>query len=425
MDDAVAVSASAASPLTELTHIALSLEALNCGAVLVSRGGIIAHVNARLCEMVRRRREELVGSALVSLYPSGEGADVVHAMLEKFDHPREREFFLPLPQGKRLPVVLSAGPAGRGSLLREYAVITLIDISRQKHAESQLIEQNHFIVELSDRVIEQAKKLREYADSLENRVKQRTAELHDAHMETMYMLAIASEAKDEDTGNHVRRVRRLCQALAEAIGMAAEEAERIGYSAVLHDVGKIHTPDLVLKKPGPLTLAEQERMREHTLAGERILRPSPYFFQASRIARHHHENWDGTGYPDGLAGDDIPMEARIVHLADVFDALTHARVYKAAWSASEAAREIIGQRGRMFDPAVVDAFSRLIKNGTVNLLTAGAEECSIADITYRLADAMVDDAEAVEENADVEAAAPAARVPADAIAAPGALSSRP
>jgi putative two-component system response regulator len=208
-------------------------------------------------------------------------------------------------------------------------------------------------------------KLRDYAGSLEQRVEQRTAELHEAHMETIYILAIASEAKDEDTGAHVRRLRRMTQLLAEAMGVDPADAERMGYAAVLHDVGKIHTPDHILKKPGPLLADERSLMQEHTLAGERILKPSPFFTQASRIARSHHENWDGSGYPDHLAGSHIPFEARLVHLVDVFDALVNERIYKPAWTREQALAEIVRQRGTMFDPQAVDAFVRLEKNGEV------------------------------------------------------------
>jgi PAS domain S-box-containing protein len=346
------------SSLTELTHVAISLDALNCGALLVSRRGIIAHINPRLCEWISSTREEMVGRELVSLYPPGESCDAVRAMLSHFDEPRDMEFHLPLTGGERLPVIVSARPVGASAVLSDYAVVTMIDISRLKKAEQQ-------INELNLQVMEQSRALREYADLLEQRVIERTAQLHDAHMETIYMLAIASEAKDKDTGDHVRRLRRGSLLLAQKLGVNHREAERIGHSAVLHDVGKIHTPDHILKKPGPLTAEERAEIQKHTLAGEAILRPSPYFAQASRVARSHHENWDGGGYPDHLRGEQIPFEARIVHLVDVFDALVHPRVYKKAWDRHEAMTEIIGNRGKMFDPSVLDAFVELEKTGQI------------------------------------------------------------
>ena len=353
------------SPLAELTHIALSLDALNCAALLVSRSGTIAHVNPRFCESVVRARQALVGSDLTELYPAGESRDSVRRMLSAFGEFREAEFFLPLPDGHHLPVLISSRPVGKSSVLSEYAVVTMIDISRQKRAEQQLLQQNKRLGELSDLVLHQSKALREYADALELRVQQRTSELHDAHMETIYILGIASDARDADTGEHVRRLKRMSQLLAEAMGVPPPEAERIGYSAVLHDVGKIHTPDRILKKPGPLTADERAEMQEHTLAGERILKPSPYFVQASRIARSHHENWDGSGYPDGLRETDIPFEARIVHLVDVFDALIHPRIYKPAWDREAALDEIVKNRAVMFDPIAVDTFIELERSGQI------------------------------------------------------------
>ena len=353
------------SPLTVLMHLAMSLDALNCPALLVGRSGVIAHVNPRLCELTDRPREGLVGSDLVSLYPAGDAQEVVRTLLADFDQSREAEFFLPGAGGARVPVVVSARPVGKGSVLAEYAVVTLIDIRRQKKAEQQLLDQNFYIGELSDRVIQQATSLREYAGTLEGRVRERTAQLHDAHMETIYMLATASEAKDQDTGEHVRRLRASSRRLAERMGLTPDDAERSGLAAVLHDVGKMHTPDHILKKPGPLTADERLLMQQHTLAGERILAPSPYFGQASRIARSHHENHDGTGYPDRLAGRDIPFEARLVHLVDVYDALTHPRVYKAAWTRADAMAEVRAHRGTMFDPDVVDAFMGLDRDGAV------------------------------------------------------------
>src|SRR3954451_2515086 len=132
----------AASPLTELTHIALSLDALNCGAMLVGRNGIIAHVNPRLCDMLGRRRDELIGFDVISLYPAGDDSvAAIRAMLDDFARSREAEFFLPLANGKRMPVIFSARPVGQNSVLSEYAVVTLIDIAQQKLAEERLREQ--------------------------------------------------------------------------------------------------------------------------------------------------------------------------------------------------------------------------------------------------------------------------------------------
>ena len=123
----------------------------------------------------------------------------------------------------------------------------------------------------------------------------------------------------------------------------------------------MHVPDAILKKPGKLTPEEMLIMQEHTIVGERILGDNPHFAQARRIARSHHENFDGSGYPDRASGQTIPIEARIVHLADVYDALTSPRVYKAAWTPPEAADFIRESRGHMFDPELVRAFDSVLK----------------------------------------------------------------
>ena len=137
----------------------------------------------------------------------------------------------------------------------------------------------------------------------------------------------------------------------------------MAYSSILHDVGKIHVPDHVLRKPGKLNEDEWVVMREHTVAGERILSRKPFFNTARSIARSHHENWDGSGYPDGLNSTKIPLAARVVHIVDVYDALTSVRPYKQAWTASDAIKEIEDHQARSFDPDLVRAFLRLAHSG--------------------------------------------------------------
>jgi putative two-component system response regulator len=258
---------------------------------------------------------------------------------------------------------------GDGPPLSDLRLVTVTDLSEQKKAEESLKEQYEIIAKLSNTILEQAVDLKHYSQSLEQRVAERTAALHEANLDAIYMLAVASEAKDEDTGRHVRRIRECAAKLARELGFADREADEIGYSAVLHDVGKMHVPDHILKKPGPLTPDERTLIEEHTIIGERILSEAPFFNRARAIARSHHENWDASGYPDGTAGNAIPVEARIVHLADVFDALTSPRVYKHAWSADDAAGVIRESRGKMFDPDVVKAFESLFARGAI---TGGA-----------------------------------------------------
>ena len=343
------------------------LEALNCGAVVIDRAGHVTRVNMRLPEMMRCDPSALVGRSFLDLY--GDDADArafIHERRAQFDDPWEGEFYLPMPGGARLPVIVSSRVLGAEPPLCDLRLVTLIDITARKQAEASLKEQYDIIAKLSNTILEQAVDLKQYSQTLEQRVAERTAALHEANLDAIYMLAVASEAKDQDTGRHVRRIRAYARMLAAEIGFGAAEADEIGYSAVLHDVGKMHVPDHILKKPGPLTPEERVEVEQHTVIGERILADNAFFARARRIARSHHENWDGTGYPDRTNRAEIPVEARIVHLADVFDALTSPRVYKHAWSASDAAGVIRESRGMMFDPDVVDAFNSLYNRGAMN-----------------------------------------------------------
>ncbi len=183
------------------------------------------------------------------------------------------------------------------------------------------------------------------------------------HQETINLLALASEYKDEDTGEHIRRIGELTSSIAKEMGMSDDEAAQLGQSSTLHDIGKLAVPDNVLQKPGKLTKDEFEVIKTHTVSGEKILAGHGQFELASRIAKTHHEYFDGTGYPDGLTGDQIPLCGRITSLADVFDALINKRPYKEAWSRHQVLEFIKSERGKQFDPDVVDAFFRLIEKG--------------------------------------------------------------
>jgi response regulator RpfG family c-di-GMP phosphodiesterase len=210
---------------------------------------------------------------------------------------------------------------------------------------------------------EQNRQLRQLNSGLEKRVAQRTQQLADAMREGILMLSLAAEARDDDTGEHVKRIQYLTEAICLKIGIPQQDAEQIGFFSMMHDVGKIHIPDRILKKPGTFTEEERQIMQHHTIAGERILGDSSYYAIARQIARSHHEWLDGSGYPDGLKGSDIPLPARIVAVADVFDALTHTRVYKKAWPVPMAVDEINKRAGKQFDTDIVEAFIELVSDG--------------------------------------------------------------
>jgi len=203
---------------------------------------------------------------------------------------------------------------------------------------------------------------------LEDKVRSRTQEIKAANISAIYMLAVASDAKDSDTGNHIQRVRFYSEELARKIGIAEAEAEEIGYSSMMHDVGKLAIPDRVLKKPGRLDDEELTIMRTHAAKGAEILGDNPFFKKARDIAHCHHERFDGTGYPRGIKGHDIPLPARIVAVADIYDALSSARVYKEAWTQDEVLVELINISGTHLDPNIVNAFLEMVHNGTVDAI---------------------------------------------------------
>jgi putative two-component system response regulator len=201
------------------------------------------------------------------------------------------------------------------------------------------------------------------AERLDQQVRERTAELEQARLDTLTSLALAAEYRDDATGQHTRRVAELAARIARALGLPDDAVERLLQAAPLHDVGKIGIPDEILLKPARLTASEREYMKRHTLIGAELLSVgrSSTLRLARQIALTHHERWDGYGYPTGLAGADIPIEGRIVALADTWDALIHERPYKPAWPLDAAASEIAQLRGSQFDPLVVDAFFDVVQ----------------------------------------------------------------
>ena len=207
---------------------------------------------------------------------------------------------------------------------------------------------------------EQNEKLKSINKNLDNLVHQRTLQLEEAVREGIVMLALAAEAKDDDTGEHVHRIRHMTQQICNGLEMSADQAQEIGFFSMMHDVGKIHIPDNILKKPGSLNSEEWAIMQTHTIAGERIMGTKSFYQIAREIARNHHERWDGDGYPDKLKGKQIPLPARIVTVVDIFDALTHERPYKSAWPIDEAMDEMKSLSGKTFDPEILDIFFHIL-----------------------------------------------------------------
>ncbi len=217
--------------------------------------------------------------------------------------------------------------------------------------------------------------LEEQNNILEQRVQERTEELEQAQLELLHRLSRAADFRDDDTMQHTERVGRTSAALARELGLSEETAALIRLAAPLHDLGKIAVPDSILLKGGRLNDEEFEVVKRHTEIGARLLSGSahPLLQMAEEIARTHHEQWDGSGYLQGLHAGDIPLVSRIVAVADVFDALRHARVYKKSWPLSEALDELRRQRGTQFDPEVVDALLRIIERGALDVSDAEDE----------------------------------------------------
>jgi putative two-component system response regulator len=199
---------------------------------------------------------------------------------------------------------------------------------------------------------------------LEQSVRERTRELDDARREILARLALAGEYRDDATHQHAQRVGRTAALLAQEIGLPEDDVELMRRAAPLHDIGKIGISDAVLLKPGPLTDDEFDHIKTHTTIGADLLADSaiPILQAAHVIALTHHERWDGSGYPNGLRGAEIPRHGRIVAVADVFDALTHERPYKRAWPIDQALAEMSSQRGRHFDPDIIDVFVTLVES---------------------------------------------------------------
>src|SRR5215467_2671734 len=194
-----------------------------------------------------------------------------------------------------------------------------------------------------------------YLDKVDSSVKH-AEQLADLHLRTIEALAIAIDAKDEVTHDHVRRVQIYATGLARLFGLTEREIEALRAGALLHDIGKLAVPDYILNKPGPLTLAEFEKMKVHTIVGAEILERVGFPYPVVPVVRHHHERWDGRGYPDGLRGDEIPMTARILTVSDCFDAVREDRQYRKAMTRGEAISMLKEGSGNVFDPAIIGAF---------------------------------------------------------------------
>jgi putative two-component system response regulator len=287
-------------------------------------------------------------------------------------HPRLVLLDLHMPQMDGFELMERLGPLTRERRDIPFLVLTA-DVTEEAKRRALSLGARDFLTKPLDHIelllrvrnvlhVQQLQdQLFEHNANLEELVAARTLDLEQARLEILERLALAAEYRDDDTQEHAWRIGRTCFLLGVGLGLPQDEVELIRRAAPLHDIGKIGIPDAILLKPGKLTHEEFEQIKTHATIGAEILSGSgsSLLRMAESIALTHHERWDGNGYPNGFAGEEIPLPSRIVAVADVFDALTHERPYKQAWEVKEAVAEIFHQGGQHFDPRVVEAFVRL------------------------------------------------------------------
>ena len=274
---------------------------------------------------------------------------------------------------KNIPVIILTG-CRESDFKRRALELGAMDLLNKPVEREDLLARLHSML-----------RLKSYHDNLEQKVKERTAELEYSRMDIIWRLGNLAEFRDEKTGNHILRVGLYCKTIAEQLGIGQDFVETLFLTSPLHDIGKVGIPDNILLKPGKLNYEEFEIMKQHCVIGANIFCKDSKIMRlfltwqgnrihlenksgknhlqemASTISLTHHERWDGTGYPKGLTGKDIPLESRIVAISDVYDALSSARSYKPAYTESEVMSIINGEVSRHFDSEVHDAFKKSLE----------------------------------------------------------------
>ena len=253
------------------------------------------------------------------------------------------------------PIVILTAQHGKEYLLRALAAGARDFIGKPFDRNELLMRVRNLLdAQMAHRLVYDQKTV------LEDMVRARTEELHRTRLQVVQRLGMAAEYRDEETGNHILRMSHTCALLARAVGWSEAGCDLILNASPMHDIGKIGIPDAIMLKPGKFEPNEWEIMKTHAAIGGKLLEgdDSTLMRMAREIALTHHEKWDGSGYPNGLAGEAIPQSGRIAALADVFDALTSVRPYKKAWTVEAAVELITENRGKHFDPSLVDVFLR-------------------------------------------------------------------
>jgi putative two-component system response regulator len=253
------------------------------------------------------------------------------------------------------PIVILTATPGKDYLLRALACGARDFVAKPFDRTELLMRVRNLLdAQLAHRLLHDQKSV------LEGMVRSRTEELRSTRLQVVQRLAMAAEYRDTETGNHILRMSHICALLAGAIGWSAADCELLLHASPMHDIGKLGIPDSILLKAGKLEPPEWEIMKTHAALGAKLLEgdDSDLMRMARDIALSHHEKWDGSGYPGGLAGEAIPLAGRIAALADAFDALTSVRPYKQAWTIDAAVDLIRENRGKHFDPELVSVFLR-------------------------------------------------------------------
>jgi putative two-component system response regulator len=274
---------------------------------------------------------------IVKIFPTGQGS--LKNSVEPMDYPAMFSYLTKLWSSRDMGGIISKSFGPYRFSLKDYMLQRL---TYEQTEELSLINAN-----------------------LKNILNAQIPQLLDFIRDGIIMLATFAEAREDNTGGHIFRIRELVVDICEGLELPSCDIEEISFSSMMHDVGKIRISDAVLLKAGPLNEEERMIMQKHCEIGERMLGDKSTYRTAREIARSHHERWDGSGYPDGLKGDSIPLPARITAIADAFDALTHERCYKKTWPVGMAVREMKALSGKHFDPSILDVFCR-IQSGEIN-----------------------------------------------------------
>lgn len=312
---------------------------------------------------------ELAADGIEAIAKIGLGVDLVltDAHMPNLDGFEVAKRIRETRSADELPIVMVTSLEAREDRLRAYEV-GINDFINKPVDHTELRLRLKWLLELKTA----QEKLRTSKENLESTVQLRTKELRHAleevtraqreiqagHLDTIRRLTLAAEYKDHDTAGHIERIGRYSQVVATAMHLQPGTIDLLLHAAPMHDVGKLGIPDSILLKPGPLDAEEREIMNTHTTIGGQILAgsTSPVIQMGERVALTHHEKWDGSGYPSGIEGEDIPLEARICSVVDFFDALTMDRPYRKAVPREEVIEMIVAESGISFDPAIVDIF---------------------------------------------------------------------